>query len=75
MTEEDSVGYEAAGNTVFTELSVATSRVHLVSPVKSLMTAVLSATKFGTRPLLRRKVLVQCAFAGCLNATRLFGIV
>jgi hypothetical protein len=52
VTEEGSVGCEAAGNTVFTELSLATSRVHLMSPFKSLLTALLSATKFGTQLLL-----------------------
>jgi hypothetical protein len=51
-TEEGSVGCEATGNTVFTEISVATSRVHLVSPFKSLLTAVHSATNFGIRLLL-----------------------
>lgn len=62
-TEEGSVGREAAaaGNAVFTELSVATSRVHLLSPFKSLLTALHSATKSGTR------LLVMALNAGAMH--------
>jgi hypothetical protein len=74
VTEEGSVGCEAAGSTVFTGLSVATSRVHLLSPFKSHLTAVqLPSSALGC--YLRRTMLVHCTFAGCLKATLLFAII